>query len=148
MRISTPGILRAAKQISGFLFLVVGVLLLLFTGAFDTELIWSLICLASFAAGLLLLPLPRVMAANWFLYVTGFLLFIKLRLYADDLSVLPVQFDYVIRADTLLFGGTLPTLALQDRFYEIGNPTWGIKALAGVYLTYVFVPHLLALCIA
>lgn len=148
MKISTRGVLAAGRQVSGFLCLLVSVALLLFTGAFDTELIWSLLCLATFAAGLALLRLPRAMALTWFLYVTGFLLFIKLRLYADDLSPLPVQFDYVIRADSYLFGGTLPTLALQDRYYELGSPTWGIKALVVVYLTYVFVPHLLALCIA
>jgi len=145
--LSASGLARAARHIAGLLLLLSSAVLLLVNGAFETPLVWSFLCPLTFALGLALLGVARPLALAWVVYVTGFLLFIKVRLIADDVSPLPPQFEYVIRLDELMFGGHLPTLVLQDRLYELGSPSWAILALVVVYVSYAIVPHLLALIV-
>jgi len=148
VKITSTGLVAAARKLAGILFLLVSIGLLLLNGAFETPLIWNALCPVTFGIGLVLLRVSRPLTIAWLAYVTGFLLFIKLRLYADDVAPRDALFEYVVQADRNLFGGELPTLLLQDRFYELGSPTWWILTLVAVYVSYAIVPHLIAWVIA
>lgn len=148
MSVSTTGLLAAGRRLAGLLFIFVSAVLLLINGAYETDFIWVVLCVASFAAGLALLGVSRPMAAIWLVYCAGFLSFIKLRLYADDVAPIDTLFDYVIRADRFLFGGRLPTLEFQDRYYELGSPTPLIIFLVIIYVSYAIVPHAVALLLS
>jgi len=148
MSVSTTGLLAAGRRLAGLMLILVSACLLLVNGAYETAMIWTVLGLVSFAAGLGMLGVSRSLAGLWLVYYAGFLLFIKLRLYADDVSPIAALFDYVIRADMFLFGGRLPTLEFQDRFYDIGTPTPLIIFLVIVYISYAFVPHAVALLLS
>jgi membrane-associated phospholipid phosphatase len=81
--------------------------------------------------------------AVWAAYVGAFVIFAVLRTLADETGI-PARFDYVISAERTLFR-TVPTVWLQDRLIgkTVGGPLdWSV---AGVYLSYFFVPHVAAL---
>jgi PAP2 superfamily len=79
----------------------------------------------------------------WALYVVGFVAFAQLRAYGDEIGT-PVQYDYVITAEKLLFFGTLPTNWLQDWFYEYRRAGVLEVYTMFVYLFYFFAPHIVA----
>jgi hypothetical protein len=79
----------------------------------------------------------------WAVYVVGFVAFAQLRAYGDEIGT-PVQYQYAITAEKVLFFGTIPTNWLQDWFYEYRR----LGILEGytmfVYLSYFFAPHIVA----
>lgn len=79
----------------------------------------------------------------WTTYILGFVVFAYLRAVADATPI-PVAYDYVIAADRWLGAGVVPTLALQERFYVLGEPSvWDYYTLV-THFSYFFVPHLFA----
>lgn len=82
----------------------------------------------------------------WAGYVTTFLVFVTVRLYADDLGPPPFV-EYPIVVDRLLGGGTLPTLELQHQFYRYGRHSPFDLAMIGVHLTFYVAPPLVGLAI-
>jgi hypothetical protein len=79
----------------------------------------------------------------WAIYVVGFVAFAQLRAYGDEIGT-PVQYDYVITAEKILFFGTIPTIWLQDWFYEYRRVGVLEFYTMFVYLAYFFLPHILA----
>jgi len=75
----------------------------------------------------------------WVVYVTSFLLFFVVRIVADDLGP-AAAIRYPIVADALLGGGRVPTILLQEWFYQYGSPSWFDNLILGVHLTYYFAP--------
>jgi membrane-associated phospholipid phosphatase len=61
-----------------------------------------------------------------------------LRSHADDWGIVHVLPQ--IRADRWLFGGQVPTVALQHALFTPGSPNWWDYASFFVYLSYFFVP--------
>ena len=79
----------------------------------------------------------------WVLYLTGFILFAQLRGFADGIGT-PVQFDYAISAERALFLGEIPSIWLQDRLYTFARLGPLEFYTMAVYLSYFFVPHIVA----
>ncbi|MCH8051279.1 MAG: inositol phosphorylceramide synthase [Chloroflexi bacterium] len=79
----------------------------------------------------------------WVLYLTGFILFAQLRGFADGIGT-PVQFDYAISAERALFLGEIPSIWLQERLYSFARLGPLEFYTMAVYLSYFFVPHVVA----
>jgi hypothetical protein len=82
----------------------------------------------------------------WAAYVSAFVLFSQLRAWADGVGV-PVQFEYAIVAEKALFFGELPTVWLQDHFYTFARLGVLETFTIAIYLSYFFLPHMLALAL-
>jgi len=79
----------------------------------------------------------------WVLYLTGFILFAQLRGFADGIGT-PVQFDYAIAMERASFFGEIPSIWLQARLYSFARLGPLEFYTMAVYLSYFFVPHILA----
>jgi len=79
----------------------------------------------------------------WALYLIGFILFAKLRGWADGVGA-PVQFDYAATMEETLFLGVLPSVWLQERLYSFARLGPVEAYTIGVYLSYFFAPHAVA----
>jgi len=79
----------------------------------------------------------------WILYFVGFVLFAHLRTFADETGI-PVRVQYVVDLERFVFGGIIPTVWLQERFYSGGTGVVEVLMMA-VHLSYFFVPHAMAL---
>lgn len=82
----------------------------------------------------------------WAAYVLGFVLFAQLRALADEMGF-PVRWEYVVEMERTLFGGALPTVWLQERFFTPGTVHPWDAAGTAVYVSYFLVPHLFALAL-
>lgn len=80
------------------------------------------------------------------IYVVAFGLFVQLRSHADGFGV-PVQYDYPVWGDEILFLGTQPVQTLQNAFYSYGSVGAVDVYTLVIYLSYFSVPHLVALAI-
>ncbi|HEV2735497.1 MAG TPA: phosphatase PAP2 family protein [Longimicrobiaceae bacterium] len=83
---------------------------------------------------------------TWAAYVLGFVLFAQLRTLADEAGF-PVRWEYVVSLERALFGGALPTVWLQERFFTPGTVRPWDAAGAAVYVSYFFLPHVFALAL-
>jgi len=79
----------------------------------------------------------------WVLYLTGFILFAQLRGFADEIGT-PVQFDYAISMEKAMFLGEIPSIWLQERLYEFARLGPLEYYTMAVYLSYFFIPHIVA----
>lgn len=79
----------------------------------------------------------------WGLYIGAFVVFAHLRAYGDEIGT-PVQYDYPIVAERILFLGTLPNNWLQDAFYSYKVMGATEFYTMFIYLSYFFTPHILA----
>jgi len=79
----------------------------------------------------------------WVLYLTGFILFAQLRGFADEIGT-PVQFDYAISMEKTIFLGEIPSIWLQERLYSFARLGPLEFYTMVVYLSYFFVPHIVA----
>ncbi|MCH7483587.1 MAG: inositol phosphorylceramide synthase [Chloroflexi bacterium] len=79
----------------------------------------------------------------WVLYLTGFILFAQLRGFADGIGT-PVQFDYAIAMERASFFGEIPSIWLQERLYSFARLGPLELYTMAVYLSYFFVPHIVA----
>ncbi len=82
----------------------------------------------------------------WVLYLTGFILFAQLRGFTDEIGT-PVQFDYAISMERALFLGEIPSIWLQERLYEFARLGPLEFYTMVVYLSYFFIPHIVAFAI-
>ncbi|MEX0683105.1 MAG: phosphatase PAP2 family protein [Dehalococcoidia bacterium] len=101
-----------------------------------------------FVAALLALYLALGLQAMrvWAPYATALLLFVQLRSLADGLGM-PVQFAYPAEIEKALFFGALPTVWLQERLYTFAHLGPVEVFTIGVYLSYFFVPHAMAVAL-
>ena len=79
----------------------------------------------------------------WFFYVAGVFVYTLLRALADT-ALFPVQTDYVIHIDRLLFGGVDPVVWLQSRFFSPRDIDAIDLAATQVHWSFFVVPHALA----
>lgn len=77
---------------------------------------------------------------TWAAYVLGFVLWAHLRTLADEAGF-TVRWEYVVDAERALFGGALPTLWLQERFFTPGVVRPWDAAAGAVYVSYFVLPH-------
>lgn len=78
----------------------------------------------------------------WALYVASFNLFVVLRRSADELFT--ARWEYVVDLEGMLFGGVLPTHALQAALYAPQHPGPLDYLAIGIHLSYYAVPPLVA----
>ena len=83
---------------------------------------------------------------TWWVYLAGAVLFARLWFLADETGA-TVRFGYVIDAERLLFVRQVPALWLQQRLYVPGERGLLEWALIGVYASYFFAPHLVAVLV-
>jgi len=121
-------------------YLVATVVLIAFTGilvARESIFLWLLVGLLAvsfadvrgFARGVIFDWLP------FYLILVGYDL---LRGYVGANPLFAPHFLPQIDADRFLFGGTIPTVWLQERLYEVGRLPWYDVASWAVYMTHYF----------
>ena len=77
-------------------------------------------------------------------YATVWFVFTVLRSLADETTLAETLNLYVVRFERWLFGGQLPTISLQDRYFEYSNLHWYDYFLTSIHWSYFVVPHALA----
>ena len=103
--------------------------------------------LAAFAVVVAALYLARGLGEVrwWGAYILGFLAFAYLRTLADETGV-PWRYGYVIELEEVVALGRIPSLWMQERWFEAGGDGWtaGLfdRAMFGVYISYFIVPQL------
>lgn len=80
----------------------------------------------------------------WALYFVAFAAFAYARGLSDETG-LETAFEYAISGDRALFGGEVPTLALQHALYTPGSVSVLDGFVVAVHVSYFVVPHALAL---
>jgi membrane-associated phospholipid phosphatase len=104
----------------------------------DVVVAWLLALLLAWCGGDLRAWASAVVA-DWLPLLAVLFAYDLLRGQADGLvgraHVLPQ-----LRADELLFGGTVPTVWLQERLHDPGSTAWWEAALVPVYLSHFVVP--------
>lgn len=83
----------------------------------------------------------------WAALVTGVVMFTHLRTLADQ-TIISAKYQYVVDLDRTLFLGTVPTVWLQNRFYEFGQMSFFDSAMVSVHLSYFVIPYALAVGLA
>jgi membrane-associated phospholipid phosphatase len=74
---------------------------------------------------------------DWSLFFAALLLYDHSRGIADTLGM-PVQVESIARAEEILFGGTIPTVWLQDRLYDPLAVHWYDVIVSLVYVSHFF----------
>jgi membrane-associated phospholipid phosphatase len=77
-------------------------------------------------------------------YATLWFVFTVLRSLADETTLADTLNLYVTRFERWLFGGQLPTVTLQDRFFSFSDLRWYDYFLTGIHWSYFIVPHAVA----
>jgi len=106
---------------------------------------WGLL----FVMGVLVVPIGR---ARSFLiaivpYAGVWFIFTALRSLADETIFARTLNLYVAEFERELFGGRIPTLRLQDKYFEPGSAGWLDYFLTFVHWSYFVVPHVAAVLI-
>ncbi len=78
-------------------------------------------------------------------YGAVWFVFSALRSLADETTLAETLNGNVARLERWLFGGQLPTIMLQDRFFDPDRLRWHDYFLTGVHWSYFIVPHLVAI---
>lgn len=130
-------------------YLVATVLLFAFTGvlvARESIFLWLLV-------GLLAVSLADVrgfargVIFDWLPFYLILVAYDLLRGYVGANPLFPPYFLPQIDADRLLFGGTVPTVWLQERLYRVGELPWYDVASWAVYMTHYFAVFAVAACL-
>lgn len=83
----------------------------------------------------------------WASYLLGIVIFTHLRTLADQ-TMISTKYQYVIDIDMFLGFGHVPTVWLQDRFFEPGSYSWFDQFMVGIHLSYFVIPYALAVMLA
>jgi PAP2 superfamily len=138
---------RGLRDAAGNLFRVAILAAALFTLVLARMDVPVYVLIGAVAGALVALYLADARRGRWLLlggYLVGFVFFALLRTMADETGI-TIKASYVVEADKWLFGGTLPTEWLQQRLYEAHAVGALEISCAVVYVSYYFVPHLVAL---
>jgi hypothetical protein len=119
--ISFTGVLLARETI--FLWLLVGLLAV------------SVADMRGFARGVII---------DWLPFYLILVAYDQLRGFVGGHPLFDPHFLPQIRIDEFLFGGSVPTVALQERFYEAGHLPWYDVLAWAVYLTHYFTIFIVA----
>ena len=77
-------------------------------------------------------------------YASLWFVFTFFRSLADETTLADTLNLYVARFERWLFGGQLPTIMLQDRYFTFDDLHWYDYFLTGVHWSYFIVPHAVA----
>ena len=77
-------------------------------------------------------------------YATVWFVFTVLRSLADETALADTLNLYVTRFERWLFGGQLPTITLQDRYFDYSNLSWYDYFLTSIHWSYFIIPHAVA----
>jgi membrane-associated phospholipid phosphatase len=80
---------------------------------------------------------------DWMPLLAALTLYDFTRGIADTLGM-PLRVAELVNAERFLFGGELPTVWLQERFYTPGDPQWWDVAASAVYFSHFVVPWAIA----
>ncbi|HEU4541905.1 MAG TPA: phosphatase PAP2 family protein [Jiangellaceae bacterium] len=80
---------------------------------------------------------------DWLPLLGALMLYDFTRGIADTLGM-PLRVAELVDAERFLFGGHLPTVWLQERFYTPGDPQWWDVVASAVYFSHFVVPWALA----
>jgi membrane-associated phospholipid phosphatase len=122
---------------------IVGVSTLILTPEYPVA---SALFAAGILAGLIYLS-GSIMFQLWSAYFLGITVFTHLRSLADQ-TMISTKYEYVIDIDAFLFFGHVPTVWLQNRYFEFGNYTWFDQFMVGIHLSYFLIPYAMALGLA
>lgn len=78
-------------------------------------------------------------------YATVWFVFTFLRSFADETVLAETINTKVFYFERWLFNGQIPTILLQDRFYDAGNLRWYDYFFTLVHWSYFLVPHMVAI---
>ena len=123
----------------GSVYLVVFCLSAVFVGVpmtRDQVFVWVLLGMLALSLSDLQVWL-RGIVLDWVPVFAVLFVYDLLRGYADDLSASAHVFPQM-HADEWLFGGTTPTVLLQQRFFTEGDPQWWDFAAWFIYMSHFF----------
>lgn len=137
--IATPAFRKSAAIAIVLAILLIGVSLL----TNRQYLGWGLLGIL----GVLAWPIPRFRSFLVALipYTGVWFIFTFLRSFADETILAETLNTHVAAFERWLFGGELPTIRLQARFYEIGNLQAWDYYLTFIHWSYFIVPHAVVL---
>lgn len=135
-------VLRAILGVASVGLLIVGLLALGLVSGWLIPPAVFIVAVAFPLLGIVYLTDRRESRLAWTVYVLGFVLFAYLRALADETPV-PVQYGYVIALEQAL-PGSIPTLFLQARLYELGVPDLLDSVTVILHFSYFIAPHLFA----
>ncbi len=94
----------------------------------------------------LLVPVGRVRSAllSFVPYAAVWFIFSVLRSFADETVLAQTTNTSVWHLERWLFGGQLPTITLQDRFFDASHLRIQDYFLTGIHWSYFIVPHIVA----
>jgi membrane-associated phospholipid phosphatase len=97
--------------------------------------------------GILFVPVSRARSfvLSFVPYGAVWFVFTALRSLADETLLARTVNLRAANFERFLFDGQLPTVTLQQRFFDPGNLHWWDYALTGVHWSYFFVPHIVAI---
>jgi membrane-associated phospholipid phosphatase len=95
---------------------------------------------------IVLVPLGRVrsFALSFVPYAAVWFIFTALRSLADETALARTLNMNVSRFERWLFGGELPTITLQDAFYDPTRLQFHDYFLTGIHWSYFIIPHFVA----
>jgi hypothetical protein len=107
-----------------------------------TFLAWGLFA----TVAVLIVPIGRTRSflLSFVPYAGVWFIFSALRSLADETVLAETLNTNVWRFERWLFGGTLPTITLQNRFFDAGNLRFHDYVLTGIHWSYFVVPHAVA----
>ena len=103
----------------------------------DQVFLWLLLAMLALSLSDLRVWL-RGVVVDWIPVFGVLFVYDFLRGYADDLAATAHVWPQ-LRADEWLFGGTVPTVMLQARYFTAGSPRWWDYAAWFVYMSHFFV---------
>lgn len=80
---------------------------------------------------------------DWLPLLAALMLYDHTRGIADTLGM-PVRVGELVDAELAIFGGALPTVWMQERFYTPGDPQWWDVVASVVYFSHFVLPWALA----
>ncbi len=95
---------------------------------------------------IVLVPLGRIrsFALSFVPYAAVWFFFTAARSFADETALARTLNLHVARFERWLFGGELPTISLQDAFYDPTRIQVHDYFLTGIHWSYFIIPHFLA----
>ncbi|MBA3644156.1 MAG: inositol phosphorylceramide synthase [Chloroflexia bacterium] len=87
----------------------------------------------------------RSFVGSFIPYAMVWFLFSALRSLADETILARTVNTNVAQFERWLFGGQLPTIVLQERFFDPSHLRWHDYFLTGIHWSYFIVPHALAI---
>lgn len=113
------------------------------TASFGMPWGWAIVAMAAFTAAVVTLPRLSLPAMPIITYASIWVGFNVLRARGDGTPWADPTLGLIPDLEARIFGGTLPSAILQDRYFALPLE-WPEYVWAAVYLSFFMVPHLVA----